>query len=546
MKLEVLLEDEMGRQPGLTARELAREMSRSSGRDIHKRDINPILYRRADLFRQDGGYVPRWHLVGQTSARSDLTSATIVERSRIVRLDQQTAPPPVAPAKPVVPEVRRESARTNAQVEAPPAWILKLMPWQRAAMTKWYRAGQVGIVEAVTGTGKTHLGLEAIAQCVAAGQRATVLVPSLELMRQWRRRLAEFLPSVAVATLGGGTHGDLRNASVVVANINSATTLDLTRHGRAPALLVADEVHRYGATSWQAALRHDYRFRLGLTATLERSSDDAVEEVLQPYFAGAPVMTYTYAEAVPQKVVAPFDLVFLGVDLEGSERGEYDELSRRIGNARGKLLRLGVPGDALQRDLGRLQAQSGEIGKQAKKYANGTRQRRNLLAGCHGKMSATDKLASLVALRTGTVIFTQTVVPAEECARRLRHLGVEALAVHGEIPQDERQDALDRLQDGSIAALVAPRILDEGIDVPNIDCGIVLSASRGRRQMIQRLGRVIRKKLDGRSALFIVIFAKDTVEDPQQGAHEGFITVARAAARSERVLPSWASEDLSV
>ena len=82
--------------------------------------------------------------------------------------------------------------------------------------------------------------------------------------------------------------------------------------------------------------------------------------------------------------------------------------------------------------------------------------------------------------------------------------------------------------------------------MPNIDCGIVLSASRGRRQMIQRLGRVIRKKPDGRSALFLVVFAKDTVEDPQQGAHEGFIAVARAAARSESVLPSWTSEDLTV
>lgn len=545
MTLESLLEDEMGRQPGLTARELAREMSRSSGRDVHKRDINPILYRRADIFRQDGGYVPRWHLVGQTSARGDVTKATIVERKKILRLDLHSAPPPLEPAKPALPAARQR-AEVNALAEAPHTWILKLMPWQRAAMTKWYRAGCVGIVEAVTGTGKTHLGLEAIAQCAANGQRATVLVPSLELMRQWRRRIAEFLPTVSVATLGGSTHGDLRNATVVVANINSAATLDLTKVGSTPILLVADEVHRYGASSWQTALRQNYRLRLGLTATLERSSDDAVEEVLQPFFAGTPVMTYTYAEAVPQKVVAPFDLFFLGVELAGGERGEYDELSRRIGNARSKLLRLGVPEEALQRELGRLQAQGGEIGKQAKKYANGTRQRRNLLAGCHGKMNATDSLAPVVARRTGTVIFTQTVEPAEECARRLRHLGVEALAVHGEIPQDERQDALDRLQDGSIAALVAPRILDEGIDVPNIDCGIVLSASRGRRQMIQRLGRVIRKKPDGRSALFLVVFAKDTVEDPQQGAHEGFIAVARAAARSESVLPSWTSEDLPV
>lgn len=544
MTLESLLEQEMRRQPGLTARELAREITRSTGRDVSKRDLNPILYHRAETFRHDGGFKPRWHVVGQTTARGEVSAATIVERQRILELDLHSAPPAPPVPKPAAPASNRQQARV--QVEAPPRWILNLMPWQRAAMAKWYGAGRNGIVEAVTGTGKTHLGLEAIAQCAAAGQRATVLVPSLELMRQWRRRIAEFLPSVSVATLGGGSHGDLRTATVVVANINSASEVDLTRGGIAPTLLVADEVHRYGANSWQTALRQSYRLRLGLTATLERSSDDAVQDVLMPYFAGAPVMTYTYAQAVPQMVVAPFDLFFLGVDLDPDERSKYDELSRRVSSARGRLLSLGVPAEALQRELGRLQANSGEIGKQAKKYANATRQRKNLLASSHGKMTATDRLAPLVARRTGTVIFTQTVAPAEECARRLRLLKVEALAVHGGIPQDERQDALDRLQDGSIAALVAPRILDEGIDVPNIDCGIVLSASRGRRQMIQRLGRVIRRKPDGRAALFLVIFAKDTVEDPSQGAHEGFINVARDAARNERVLPSWTSEDLAL
>ena len=43
---------------------------------------------------------------------------------------------------------------------------------------------------------------------------------------------------------------------------------------------MADEVHRYGADQFQYALLANYRRRLGLTATLERSGDDAVEEVL--------------------------------------------------------------------------------------------------------------------------------------------------------------------------------------------------------------------------------------------------------------------------
>jgi RNA polymerase primary sigma factor len=44
--------------------------------------------------------------------------------------------------------------------------------------------------------------------------------------------------------------------------------------------------------------------------------------------------------------------------------------------------------------------------------------------------------------------------------------------------------------------LSAPRILDEGIDVPAADLGIIVGASNSRRQMIQRTGRVLRTKDD--------------------------------------------------
>ena len=57
-------------------------------------------------------------------------------------------------------------------------------------------------------------------------------------------------------------------------------------------------------------------------------------------------------------------------------------------------------------------------------------------------------------------------------------------------------------------------MLDEGIDVPDANLGIVMSASRTRRQMIQRMGRILRRKRPGIAARFVIMFAKDTLEDP--------------------------------
>jgi hypothetical protein len=41
--------------------------------------------------------------------------------------------------------------------------------------------------------------------------------------------------------------------------------------------------------------------------------------------------------------------------------------------------------------------------------------------------------------------------------------------------------------------------------------------------MIQRMGRVLRKKPDRRLARFAVLYVESTIEDPALGAHETFL-----------------------
>jgi superfamily II DNA or RNA helicase len=75
-------------------------------------------------------------------------------------------------------------------------------------------------------------------------------------------------------------------------------------------------------------------------------------------------------------------------------------------------------------------------------------------------------------------------------------------------------------------------VLDEGVDVPDAELAVVLAAFRTRRQMIQRLGRVLRLKPDGRAATLVIAFAIDTREDPAQGAQEHFLSEVTDVARS--------------
>jgi len=53
--------------------------------------------------------------------------------------------------------------------------------------------------------------------------------------------------------------------------------------------------------------------------------------------------------------------------------------------------------------------------------------------------------------------------------------------------------------------------------------------------MVQRMGRVLRRKTDGRAARFVVVFVNDTIEDPRCGAHETFLDEVTAVARHVEV-----------
>ena len=66
----------------------------------------------------------------------------------------------------------------------------------------------------------------------------------------------------------------------------------------------------------------------------------------------------------------------------------------------------------------------------------------------------------------------------------------------------ERGEILDRFRSGVYRAVVTSKVLDEGIDVPEADVGVILSGTGSGRAFIQRLGRILRKK-EGKEAVLV-------------------------------------------
>lgn len=131
---------------------------------------------------------------------------------------------------------------------------------------------------------------------------------------------------------------------------------------------------------------------------------------------------------------------------------------------------------------------------------------------------------------------TSRIASKEALSTALNSAGVPSAPIHRELGRSERV-LLRALRAGRLQALVAPTILDEGLDLPDVDLGIVMGGAKSRRQMIQRMDRVLRLKKDGRKATFVVVYARGTTEDvTQTDSREGCLDLITEHADSVETL----------
>lgn len=499
----------VGASPGATVAELSRAL-RSEGHDASEPIVHRLLYAAHGRFRCDANTPARWWGAD------------------------------VDPAAPRLGNDR--TGATEGPFERGADLAPALYAWQAEALAAWIARGRRGVVEAVTGTGKTMVGVAAVLEQLRSRGQALVLVPTKELQRQWIGVLRERLPgAMLVGHLGDGGGGSLTTNDVVVAIVNTLRGAD-ARPIRPHGLLVADECHRYGSACNRLALDPRFDRRLGLSATYARD-DDGHHTWLEPYF-GPSCYQLGYRRAIGDGVAARVAVALVGVRFDTAERTRYEELTLVMGRAAARLIeRYGLPRDtygAFMRAVNALADGSHDHDgtRLARQYRQAATERRRLLAAANGKAHTLETLAPAIRAADRTIVFTETIAASEEAADRLAGNGVPTGVVHSGLPGNLRRGVLDRFASGAVRAVSAPRVLDEGIDVPAADLAVILGASRSRRQMIQRMGRVLRCKRDGRRARFAVLFVEGTVEDPARGAHEGFLNEVTEVADAVRRFPA--------
>jgi superfamily II DNA/RNA helicase len=102
-----------------------------------------------------------------------------------------------------------------------------------------------------------------------------------------------------------------------------------------------------------------------------------------------------------------------------------------------------------------------------------------------------------------TLVFVRTKRGADRLVKRLRARDLEALAMHGDKSQSQREKALARFASGNVDTLVATDVAARGLDVDDITHVINFDAPDDREGYVHRVGRTGRAGRTGVGVTFV-------------------------------------------
>jgi superfamily II DNA/RNA helicase len=104
-----------------------------------------------------------------------------------------------------------------------------------------------------------------------------------------------------------------------------------------------------------------------------------------------------------------------------------------------------------------------------------------------------------------SLVFVRTKRGADRLVKRLRGRDVEAVAMHGDKSQNQRERALARFERGDVMTLVATDVAARGIDIAEVERVINFDAPDDRDAYVHRIGRTGRAGRTGTGISFVLV-----------------------------------------
>ncbi|MFH1261843.1 MAG: DEAD/DEAH box helicase [Pseudomonadota bacterium] len=127
------------------------------------------------------------------------------------------------------------------------------------------------------------------------------------------------------------------------------------------------------------------------------------------------------------------------------------------------------------------------------------------------------------------LIFARTKLEVKRLDRKLQRVGISCDSLHGDRPQEERGEALDRFRRSEIRALVATDVASRGLDISDVSHVINYDIPVDPDDYIHRVGRTARAEKEGEAITFVTSHDHLALERIEK-AIQRKVTLERVAA----------------
>lgn len=376
---------------------------------------------------------------------------------------------------------------------------LELRQWQIEAYEKFIENDCRGIIKVATGKGKTRFAIHCIQELkkIQENLRTCIVVPTIDLMYQWRRELvSQGVDFHEIGFYYGEEKQTDRNIVIFVQN-SASTYLNDVHFFNSFNFMIADECHHYGTTNANEIFKNNIPFRLGLSATPERHNDPDGTKRIED---GIGPIIYKRSHFDDPDEVPPLIINSILVELTPKELDEHKKLTTNINDlnyriekiTRGRIKR--IHKDYLEKIQKLAKSEESKGHKEANILMGLWTKRLDILYKATNKKPLIKKLVDM-ELDNKIIIFNERIDFCEDLKEMLEiaysHIpDFKVFMLHSKL--SGRDWILSQFNKASRGVLIAPRLIDEGVDVPDASTAIISAFSGSPRQTIQRFGRILR------------------------------------------------------
>lgn len=232
--------------------------------------------------------------------------------------------------------------------------------------------------------------------------------------------------------------------------------------------VICDEAHYAGAISyWNVFQYLDHaRMRIGMTGTLDKSKTVKMTRIKA--LMGKPIMNVTNSQMISRGVSAKPHIKMVPInqptDLDAQVGAYMKKNGMQVGGSVGDLMAYQV---------------TYNLGVIHNQYRN--------------RLIAQIAVQSAKRLKKKAVlIIVNSIEHGELISQELDKLNADYDFIQGKDDTDTRNKVLNRVKSGDLKIIIGTKILDAGIDIPNIQIFIECSGGKSYITLLQRIGRTLR------------------------------------------------------